>query len=102
MVLTTSLYMNGFKPVSELTARLTFCPIGFRDILVCEWIQTGVKSTKNRRFFNVLLTTSLYMNQLFTCVCANLAHTPRTEPLYVNGSKTVLKTRKIVDFLTWF
>ena len=54
--------MNGFKPVSELTARLTFGPTGFHDILVCEWIQTGVKNTKNRRVLNVLLTTSLYMN----------------------------------------
>ena len=48
VVLTTSLYMNGFKPVSELTARLTFSPTGFDDIIVCEWIQTDVKSTKNR------------------------------------------------------
>ena len=62
VVLATSLYMNGFKPVSELTARLTFGPTGFHDILVCEWIQTGAKSTKNHRFLNVLLTTSLYMN----------------------------------------
>ena len=58
--------MNGFKPVSELTARLTFGPTGFHNILVCEWIQTGAKSTKNHRILNVLLTTSLYMNQLFT------------------------------------
>ena len=62
VVLTTSLYMNGFKPVSELTVRLTFGPTGFHDILVCEWIQTGVKNTKNRRVLNVLLTTSLNMN----------------------------------------
>ena len=62
VVLTTSLYMNGFKPVSELTVRLTVGPTGFHDILVCEWIQTGVKNTKNRRVLNVLLTTSLNMN----------------------------------------
>ena len=59
VLLTTSLYMNGFKPVSELTARLTFGPTGFHDILVCEWIQTGAENTKNRRFLNVVLTTSL-------------------------------------------
>ena len=57
VVLTTSLDMNGFKPVSELTVRLTFGPTGFHDIPVCEWIQTGVKNTKNRRFLNVVLTT---------------------------------------------
>ena len=38
VVLATSLYMNGFKPVSELTARLTFSPARFDDTLVCEWI----------------------------------------------------------------
>ena len=54
--------MNGFKPVSELTVRLTFGPTGFHDILVCEWIQTGAKNTKNRRFLNVVLTTFLHVN----------------------------------------
>ena len=62
VVLRTSLDMNGFKPVSNLTVRLTFGPTGFRDILRYEWIQAGAKSTKNRRFFNVVLTTSLCMN----------------------------------------
>ena len=50
---------------AELTAELAFCSIferGFDDILVCEWIQTVVKNTKNRRFFNVVLATSLYLN----------------------------------------
>ena len=50
---------------AELTAKFAFCSIlehGFDDILVCEWIQTGAKSTKNHRILNVLLTTSLCMN----------------------------------------
>ena len=50
---------------AELTAKLAFCSVlerSFDDILVCEWIQTGVKNTKNRRFLNVVLTTSLYVN----------------------------------------
>ena len=62
VVLTTSLYMNGFKPVSELTVRLTFGPTGFHDIVVCEWIQTGVKNREKRRFLNLVLTTSPYVN----------------------------------------
>ena len=68
---------------AELTAKLAVCSIlerGFDDILVCEWIQTGVKNTKNRRFFNVVLTTCLYLN----------------------GSKLVLKTQKIIDFKRGF
>ena len=50
---------------AEQTAKLAFCSIferGFDDILVCEWTQTVVKNTKNRRFFNVVLTTFLYTN----------------------------------------
>ena len=50
---------------AELTAKFAFCSIlehGFDDIIVCEWIQTGVKNTKNRRFLNVVLTTSPYVN----------------------------------------
>ena len=50
---------------AELTAKFAFCSIlehGFGDIIVYEWIQTGVKNTRNRRFFNVVLATSLYMN----------------------------------------
>ena len=50
---------------AELTAKFAFCSIlehGFGDIIVYEWIQTGVKNTRNRRFFNVVLATFLYMN----------------------------------------
>ena len=50
---------------AELTAKLAFCSVlerGFDDIVVCEWVQTGVKNTKNRRFLNVVLTTSSYVN----------------------------------------
>ena len=50
---------------AELTAKLAFCSVlerSFDDIVVCEWIQTGVKNTKNRRFLNMVLTTSLYVN----------------------------------------
>ncbi len=50
---------------AEQTAKLAFGSIferGFDVDSICEWMQSGARNSKNRRFLNVVLTTSVYVN----------------------------------------